>query len=254
MKSYLGSLESLIVAFSGGVDSGLLLKVACEVLGERVLAVTSDSPALPRMELSESKRVANGMGARHLVIPTYETKNEDYIRNPLNRCYFCKFELYSTLFQIAKREHIKHIANGTNLDDLGDYRPGLQAASEFKVISPLKDAGLSKNEVRFLARHLGLDICDKPATPCLASRIPYGIRVTPEKLAMIEKAEQFLKELEVKELRVRHFGKLARIETNASDFPVIHENMDLISSRFKEIGFDDIQINEFRSGALNPSA
>lgn len=240
-----------MVAFSGGIDSALLLRVAHEVLRDKVLAVTADSPSVPRREIEEAKRIAKNIGARHLIIQTEETKNENYIKNPANRCYFCKSELYSKLLEIAKREKIHYIANGTNFDDLGDYRPGLQAAREYQIISPLKEANLTKNDIRALAKQLKLRIWDKPASPCLSSRIPYGSKVTRKKLVMIEEAEAFIKSLNIKELRVRHFGKKARIETNKRDFEIINQNFQLITNKFKTIGFNEIELIEFKSGSLN---
>ncbi|HSE83568.1 MAG TPA: ATP-dependent sacrificial sulfur transferase LarE [Thermodesulfobacteriota bacterium] len=241
----------LIVAFSGGVDSALLLKVAYDVLGDRVLAVTADTPSLPRKELEEAKRIAKIIGVRHLIISTEETRNENYLKNPANRCYFCKSELYSRLLKVANEENIRSVANGTNLDDLRDYRPGLQAAQEYKIISPLRDAGLTKTDIRALAQKLNLAVWDKPANPCLSSRIPYGSEVTLKKLSMIEEAEDFIKGLDIKEIRVRHFGKKARIEVNKSDFETISKNFSRIVDRFKTIGFDNIELKEFRSGSLN---
>jgi len=251
LEALLRKLDSVIVAFSGGVYSALLLKVAYGVLRENVLAVTADSPSLPRRELAQAKRVAAKIGARHMIVPTEEMSVENYVKNPANRCYFCKSELYSKLGEVAKREKIKFIANGTNLDDLGDYRPGLQAAAEFHVISPLKDAQLTKAEVRALAQRLHLEVWDKPASPCLSSRIPYGSEVTPQKLAMIEAAEEFLKRLGIRELRVRHFGIKARIEVNRGDFEIIHQNLRAIKDQFKILRFDEIELAEFHSGALN---
>ena len=251
LRVVLGRLDSLIVAYSGGVDSALLLRVAHEVLASKVLAVTADSPSVPRREIAGARRIARTIGARHLVMATEEIQDSNYVANPANRCYFCKSELYSKLAEIARREKIRYVANGTNLDDLGDYRPGLQAAAEYQVVSPLKEAGLTKADVRNLAKRLQLEIWDKPASPCLASRIPYGQAVTLQKLAAVEIAEEYLRDLGIRDLRVRHFGKKARIETRRADFAVIQQNYDHIVERFNVFGFEEIELKEFRSGALN---
>lgn len=251
LKFVLTRYESLIVAFSGGVDSALVLKVAYEVLGSKVLAVTADSPSVPRQEIAEAQRLAKSIGARHLVMTTEEIRNANYVANPADRCYFCKSELYWKLAEIARREQISYVANGTNVDDLGDYRPGLQAAAEYQVVSPLKEAGLTKADVRNLAKRLDLEIWDKPASPCLSSRIPYGMEVTPQKLAAIEAAESYLRELGLVELRVRHFGKKARIETHKRAFSVIERNYSQIVQELKTLGFEEIELSEFKSGALN---
>jgi uncharacterized protein len=181
LKQYLEKLGGLIIAYSGGVDSTVLLKVAHDVLSENALAVTSDSPSVPRSELEQAKKIAEEIGVRHIIIQTDEVADENYFQNPVNRCYFCKHELYSKLKQISEREKIPFAANGTNMDDLGDYRPGLQAAEELMIVSPLREAKFTKQDVRDLAKKLGLTIWDKPASPCLSSRIPYGNRVTIEK-------------------------------------------------------------------------
>ena len=252
VQKFIKNLKRLIIAFSGGIDSTLVLKVAYDVLGRpNVLAVTADSPSVPRKELGEASRLAKLIGARHLVIETGEMQNHNYLQNPVNRCYFCKSELYSKLAEIARREKFQFIANGTNFDDLGDYRPGLQAAEEFQVVSPLKEAQLTKAEVRLLAKKLNLEIWDKPASPCLASRIPYGSSVTARKLAMIEKAEDFLKGFHIKDLRVRHFGAKARIEVPKKELVFIEKNFHKISAKFKMIGFDKVDLAEFKSGSLN---
>lgn len=251
LKSMICNFNSLIVAYSGGVDSALLLRVAYEVLGSKVLAVTADSPSVPRLEIAEAQRIAQTIGARHLVMATEEIHDANYVANPANRCYFCKSELYSKLAEIAKREGTRYVANGTNVDDLGDYRPGLQAASEYQVVSPLKESGFTKSDVRELAKRLHLEIWDKPASPCLSSRIPYGQEVTPQKLAAVEAAESYLRELGLVERRVRHFGKKARIETRKHDFAAIQHNYDIIVEKFKKLGFEEIELAEFKSGALN---
>ena len=251
LKNELKKIDSAVVAFSGGIDSALVLKVAHDVLGEKIVAATADSPSLPRRELEETKKIAKQIGAKHIVISTEETKNENYLRNPSNRCYYCKSELYTKLKEVSKELEIKTIINGTNLDDLGDYRPGLKAAEENKVISPLRDAKLTKNEVRELAKYLGLEIWDKPSSPCLSSRIPYGQKITMKKLSMIEEAENFIKVLGIKELRVRHFGGTARIEVNEKDKATINDNFSSIEKKFNEIGFSKIETANFKSGALN---
>jgi uncharacterized protein len=251
LKTIIGKLGTLIVAFSGGIDSGLLLKVANDLLEDRVLAVTADSPSIPRRELEQAKRFAKKIGARHLIIQTDETKNRNYLINPFNRCYFCKSELYSKLLDVAMSKKIQFIANGTNLNDLQDYRPGLQAAEEYHIVSPLKDSRLNKRDIRALAKTLNLEIWDKPASPCLSSRVPYGQKITLRKLDMIEKAENYLKDLGIKELRVRHFGSKAGIEVNKGSLETIQKHFPSIDNKFTEIGFEEIEIRELRSGSLN---
>ena len=251
LKESIKKLDSAIVAFSGGIDSTLLLKVAYDILKGKIVAVTADSPSLPRKELEETKKIAQQIGVKHFIINTEETKNENYLKNPSNRCYYCKTELYTKLKEISKQLGIKNILNGTNIDDLGDYRPGLAAADENKVISPLKDAKLTKKEIRELAKHLGLEIWDKPSSPCLSSRVPYGNEITMKKLSMIEEAENFLKDFGIRELRVRHFGSSARIEVNENGKAVINDNFSLIEKKFSEIGFSQILILNFKSGNLN---
>lgn len=254
LKNSIEMLGGAIVAFSGGIDSALVLKITYDILGEKAVAVTADSPSLPRRELEEAKRIAKQIGAKHLVISTNENKNECYLKNPSNRCYYCKSELYAGLKGIAKQFGIRSILNGTNLDDLGDFRPGLKAADENDVISPLKDAKFTKNDVRELAKNLGLEIWGKPASPCLSSRIPYGQEITLKKLSMVENAENFLKGMGIGELRVRHFGSTARVEVNESDRPKINCNIDLIEKKFCEIGFNQVVISDFKSGNLNVMA
>jgi len=251
LKEIIKKLDNAIVAFSGGIDSTLVLKISYEVLGDKAIAVTADSPSLPRRELEETKKIARQIGAKQLVINTQETKNKDYIKNPSNRCYYCKSELYAKLRDTSQKLKMKNILNGTNFDDLGDYRPGLKAADENDVISPLKDAGITKKEVRELAKHLGLEIWDKPSSPCLSSRVPYGQEITLKKLSMTEEAEAFLKDFGIRELRVRHFGSAAKIEVNENDKSIINDNFDLIQKKFNKIGFNEIIISNFKSGNLN---
>ncbi|MBI2654747.1 ATP-dependent sacrificial sulfur transferase LarE [Candidatus Woesearchaeota archaeon] len=251
LKNEIKKLDSAIVAFSGGVDSVLVLKVAHDILGDEAIAVTADSPSLPRRELEETKKIAEEIGAKHIVINTEETENGNYLRNPANRCYYCKTELYSKLKEISKQAGIKNILNGTNFDDLGDYRPGLKAADEHRIISPLKDAKLAKSDVRELAKYLDLKSWDKPSSPCLSSRVPYGQEITLKKLRMIEEAENFLKDFGITELRVRHFGNKARIDVKEDDKNRININFESINKKFNEIGFNEIEISNFKSGNLN---
>ncbi|MBI2558408.1 ATP-dependent sacrificial sulfur transferase LarE [Candidatus Woesearchaeota archaeon] len=251
LKNEIKKLDSAIVAFSGGVDSALVLKAAFDILKENAVAVTADSLSLPRRELDGAKRIAERIGAKHLIIKTEETENADYLKNPGNRCYYCKSELYKKLKLVSIRLRIKNILNGTNFDDLSDYRPGLKAADENKIISPLKDAKLTKNDVRELARHLDLEVWNKPSSPCLSSRIPYGNEIAMKKLRMVEEAENFLKDMGIKELRVRHFGNTARIEVNEEDQDAISANIKFIEKKFSEIGFGQIETSNFKSGSMN---
>ena len=251
LKAHIKNLGSAIVAFSGGIDSALVLKAAHEVLGEKAVAVTADSPSLPRGELEEAKKIASQIGARHLIVQTGETKEENYLKNSNNRCYYCKTELYSKLKEVSKQLNIKNMLNGTNFDDLGDYRPGLIAADENNVTSPLKDAKFTKKDVREIAKHLGLEIWDKPSSPCLSSRVPYGQEITMQKLSMIEKAEDFIKDFGIRELRVRHFGNMARIDVKEDDKLIVDKNFISIQKKFNDIGFNKIEVANFKSGNLN---
>jgi len=251
LKDAIAKLGSVVVAYSGGIDSALVLKVAVDVLGGKALGVTADSASVPRRELETATRIAKAVGARHRVIQTEEFDNENYTSNPSNRCFYCKTELYDKLTEVAGEEGVKCIANGSNVDDLGDYRPGLEAAEDFRVVSPLIEAGMNKQDVRDLARRLDLEIWDKPASPCLSSRVPYGSVVSIEKLSAVERAESFLDNLGIRERRVRHFGKKARVEANGEELRRLLAEREKIETHLRSLGFDDIEFAEFRSGALN---
>jgi len=249
-------LESVVVAFSAGADSTLVLKIAMDVLGRgRVLAVTGRSDSLASAELADSRHIATQFGVEHLIIDTDEFQNPNYTSNPTNRCYYCKTTLYTHLARVRDERGFKHIINGVIADDLGDYRPGLLAGAEHSIRSPLADAGFTKADVRELSRRLGLPTSDKPASPCLSSRIPYGEEVTPEKLRMIESAEAFLHELGIAECRVRHHGDTARIEVPKSFFALLSDPpmAARIDEYFRSLGYScvTLDLRGLRSGSLN---
>lgn len=249
-------LESVLVAFSGGVDSALVLKVAVATLGaDRVLGVTARSASVPPSELAEAGRVAREIGAAHELLDTHELENPRYLANPPDRCYLCKDELYSRLAELARQRGLAAVVNGVNADDLEDYRPGLRSAGEHGVAAPLAEAHLTKAEVRALAAALGLSVHDKPASPCLSSRVPYGEEITPEKLRRIDAAERFLRELGLRECRVRHHQRLARIEVPADQIALFAE-VELrtrVERRLCELGFHyvTLDLRGLRSGSLN---
>jgi len=235
--------ESAVVAFSGGVDSTFVLKVAQEVLNDRVVGVTALSESLPTGELEEAQRLAAMIGARHLVIRTFELQDKNYLANAANRCYFCKTEMYARINSFAASEGFKRVLDGLNQDDLSDRRPGRAAAIEYGVISPLVAAGLNKAEVRELSRELGLPTWDKPALACLSSRIPHGTPITLQSLTQVDRAETFLRKLGVQQVRVRHHGGTARIEVEPRDFSLVHERESEIASHLNGLGFSQVVID-----------
>ncbi|QDU79738.1 tRNA-specific 2-thiouridylase MnmA [Polystyrenella longa] len=245
------------VAFSAGVDSTVVAKAAQLACGDQAVGVTSSSLSLASGELEEAKRLAELIGIRHQVITTDEFENPDYLKNQSNRCYFCKTELYTQLVGRQQELKVDVIVNGANLDDQGDHRPGMQAAKEHEIRSPLLEIGINKQEVRELAHYWELPVWDKPATPCLSSRIAYGVSVTPERVQRVDAAEQFLKtELNLRELRVRHeANQLARIEVPLEAMTRLLEptTREQISRKFHELGFEYITIDleGFRSGSMN---
>jgi uncharacterized protein len=251
----LGAIPSLIVAYSGGVDSAYLAVIATRVLGRRALCVTADSASYPERHRRLALRVAEACGLHHVTIRTDELSRPEYRSNPANRCYYCKHELYTHLTTIARERGIAAVADGSNADDRADYRPGRQAAREFGVISPLDDADLTKQEIRALSRRAGLPTWDEPASACLSSRIPYFSEVTEEKLRLIERAEAVLRDLGFRICRVRHHDASARVEVGADELPRAFEPAmaAAIQRELQALGYQDITIDPrgYRLGSLN---
>jgi uncharacterized protein len=255
LKSLIREMQLAVLAFSGGVDSSLLLRAASEVLGPHLIAVTAVSETYPPFELVAAKVFASSLGVTHRIIRTEELEREEFARNSPERCYFCKRELFGKLRQIADIEGIRFILDGSITDDLKDHRPGRRAAREFSVRSPLTEAGFSKSEVRELARTLGLNVWDKPSLACLSSRIPYGTRITPQILQTIQTAEDHLRVLGFRQVRVRHHGDTARIEIDREDFGrLLSEDIARrITSDLKQLGFTYVclDLEGYRTGSMN---
>jgi uncharacterized protein len=253
LEDSIAGMESVIVAFSGGVDSTLVAAVSADVLGQKALAVTGLSPSVPASEVEEAKSLARQVGIAHELIDTYEGDNPDYVANGANRCFHCKTELYGLLSAMASQRGFAFVVDGANLDDTGDHRPGRQAAADYGVRSPLIEAGLSKAEIRELSKQRGLPTWDKPAMACLASRIPYGLPVTVQALGQVEAAEAFIRNLGIRELRVRHHDDTARIETDVAGMQTLFENREAVVDWLKKLGYKYVAMDlaGYRSGSLN---
>jgi pyridinium-3,5-biscarboxylic acid mononucleotide sulfurtransferase len=257
LQRILKDMESVLVAYSGGVDSALLLKVANDVLGTRAMGVIASSPAYASEETEEALAVAEQMGISVITLETHELEDERYVINDFNRCYFCKTELFTQLKPLAKQHNLRHIAYGVNKDDDGDFRPGQRAAREFSVRGPLKEAGMGKREIRAIARLLGVPVWNKPAMACFSSRIPYGNKIDIATLQMIYKAEKLLRDLGFQQVRVRHHDKIARIEVDRAELPRLLDDQisHIVTDGLRKIGYMYVTVDllGYRTGSMNES-
>ena len=255
LKENIKKLESVVVAFSGGVDSSLVAKVCYDVLGNKALAITARSETYPAHEYEEAQRIAQEIGIPHMTIHTSELGIKGFAENPPNRCYFCKSELFGKLQEIAKEKGVKNVADGANLDDVNEYRPGLDAARELEVRSPLRESGLRKADIREISKYLNLSNWDKPSYACMSSRFPYGQSITEEKLTIVAAAEDYMRGIGMKQFRVRHHDTIARIEVLPDDIPLLlqDDKRTEIVKKFKEIGYKYVTLDMegYRSGSMN---
>lgn len=255
LKDLLSEMGSVLIAYSGGVDSTFLIKVAEQVLGDKALAITADSEVQSLVEMEDAKKIAVELQANHIVVETHEMQNEDYISNPTDRCYYCKSILFTKLKEVAEEKNIPYVLDGSNADDVNDYRPGMIATNELGVRSPLKEVGLTKDEIRALSKEMGIPTWDKPALACLASRIPYGSEITNEKLRRVDKAETYLRTKGFYQVRVRDHGDIARIEVLPDDFEAFlaSDFNNEVISKLKEFGYlyITIDLEGYKTGSMN---